>query len=238
VRHLRRDVIEPALAGTGVHVYVGGRTAGYVDLADAITDRLPRVILAVIAMSVVLLLLAFRSIVVPLKAAAMNVLSVAAAYGVVTAVFQWGWGTRLMGLDGDVPIVSFVPLMMFAILFGLSMDYEVFLLSRIRESWSSTGDARRSVVEGVAATGRIITAAALVMVFVFGSFILSADPIVKQFGVGMAAAVAIDATLVRCLLVPAILTLVGDRAWWLPGRIDRALPHLEIETRAARDHVI
>jgi putative drug exporter of the RND superfamily len=228
VQRIRREVA-PAIAGTGVRAYLGGKTAGLVDLADEISDRLPRVIAAVIALSVVLLLLAFRSIVVPLQAALMNLLSVTAAYGVLTAVFQWGWATELVGLDGPVPIVSFVPLMMFAVLFGLSMDYEVFLLSRVQEHWRATRDARSAVVEGIAGTGRIITAAALIMVCVFGSFVLDASPIVKQCGVGMALAVAIDATLVRCLAVPAGLVLAGRAAWWLPARLDRALPHLEIE---------
>jgi RND superfamily putative drug exporter len=229
VQRIRDDVIAPTVTGTGVDAYLGGKTAGFVDLADEISGRLPRVILTVIALSFVLLLLAFRSVVVPLKAAVMNLLSVGAAYGVVTAVFQNGWGERLVGLDQSVPIVSFVPLMMFAILFGLSMDYEVFLLSQVQEHFRSTGDSRRAVVQGLSTTGRIITAAALIMVCVFGSFVLSDNPTVKQFGVGMAVAVAVDATLVRCLLVPAILVLVGRASWWLPGWLDRALPHLEIE---------
>jgi RND superfamily putative drug exporter len=187
------------------------------------------VIGAVIALCVVLLMLAFRSIFVPLHAAVMNLLSVAAAYGVLTAVFQWGWGASLVGLDGAVPIVSFVPLMMFAVLFGLSMDYEVFLLHRIREHWQRSGNARSAVVEGISGTGRIITAAALIMICVFGSFVLDASPTVKQCGVGMAVAVAIDATLIRCLVVPASLVLAGRAAWWLPAGLDRALPRLGFE---------
>jgi RND superfamily putative drug exporter len=234
VERIRHDVIGPTLHGTGVSAYLGGKTAGFVDLADEISGRLPRVILTVIALSFVLLLIAFRSVVVPLKAAFMNLLSVGAAYGVVTAVFQNGWGERLVGLDQSVPIVSFVPLMMFAILFGLSMDYEVFLLSQVQERWRESGDARQAVVQGLATTGGIITAAALIMVCVFGSFVLSDNPTVKQFGLGMAVAVAIDATLVRCLLVPAILVLVGRASWWLPAWLDRALPHFEIE-RGPRD---
>jgi putative drug exporter of the RND superfamily len=229
VQRLRHDVIAPAIKGTGVHVYVGGKTASYVDLADEISSRLPRVILTVLALSFVLLLLAFRSIVVPLKAVVMNLLSVGAAYGVVTAVFQHGWGAGVIGLDEQVPIVSFVPLMMFAILFGLSMDYEVFLLSQVQDRWKALGDARAAVVDGLASTGRVITSAALIMVCVFGSFVLSDNPTVKQFGLGMAVAVAIDATLVRCLLVPSVLTLVGRASWWLPGWLDRRLPHVEID---------
>jgi putative drug exporter of the RND superfamily len=228
VKRIRRE-IAPALAGTDLHAYLGGRTAGYVDLAHQISHRLPRVIGAVIALSVVLLMLAFRSVFVPLQAAVMNLLSVAAAYGLLTAVFQWGWGASLVGLDGPVPIVSFVPLMMFAVLFGLSMDYEVFLLSRVQERWRLSGDARSAVIEGISGTGRIITAAALIMVCVFGSFVLDASPTVKQCGLGMAAAVAIDATLVRCLVVPAGLVLAGRAAWWLPAGVDRVLPRLGIE---------
>jgi RND superfamily putative drug exporter len=228
VERIRRE-IAPAIAGTDLRAYLGGRTAGYVDLANEIEDRLPRVIAAVILLSVVLLLLAFRSIFVPIQAAVMNLLSVAAAYGILTAMFQWGWGDWLVGLDGHVPIVSFVPLMMFAVLFGLSMDYEVFLLSRVEERWRASGDARSAVVEGISSTGRIITAAALIMVCVFASFILDPSPIVKQCGVGMAVAVAVDATLVRCLVVPAGLVLAGRAAWWLPSGLDRLLPRLGIE---------
>jgi RND superfamily putative drug exporter len=228
VQRIRRE-IAPAVDGIELEAYLGGRTAGYVDLAHLITHRLPRVIGAVIALCVVLLMLAFRSIFVPLQAAVMNLLSVAAAYGVLTAVFQWGWGASLVGLDGSVPIVSFVPLMMFAVLFGLSMDYEVFLLSRIQERWRLSGNARSAVVEGISGTGRIITAAALIMICVFGSFVLDASPTVKQCGVGMAVAVAIDATLIRCLVVPASLVLAGRAAWWLPGGLDRALPRLGVE---------
>jgi len=228
VKRIRRE-IAPAVAGTDLNAYLGGRTAGYVDLAHQISHRLPRVIAAVIALCVVLLMLAFRSVFVPLQAAVMNLLSVAAAYGVLTAVFQWGWGASLVGLDGPVPIVSFVPLMMFAVLFGLSMDYEVFLISRIQERWRLSGNARSAVVEGISRTGRIITAAALIMICVFGSFVLDDSPTVKQCGVGMAVAVAIDATLVRCLVVPASLVLAGRAAWWLPAGLDRALPRLGIE---------
>src|SRR4051795_3932557 len=228
VKRIRRE-IAPAVAGIDLNAYLGGRTAGYVDLADQSPPRPPRVIAAVIALCVVLLMLAFRSVFVPLQAAVMNLLSVAAAYGVLTAVFQWGWGASLVGLDGSVPIVSFVPLMMFAVLFGLSMDYEVFLLSRIQERWRLSGNARSAVVEGISGTGRIITAAALIMVCVFGSFVFDASPTVKQCGVGMAVAVAIDATLIRCLVVPASLLLAGRAAWWLPAGIERALPRLGIE---------
>src|SRR4051794_21113853 len=228
VKRIRRE-IAPAVAGIELEAYLGGRTAGYVDLAHQISHRLPRVIAAVIALCVLLLMLAFRSIFVPVQAAVMNLLSVAAAYGVLTAVFQWGWGASLVGLDGAVPIVSFVPLMMFAVLFGLSMDYEVFLLSRIQERWRRSGDARSAVVEGISGTGRIITAAALIMICVFGSFVLDPSPTVKQCGVGMAVAVAIDATLLRCLPLPATPLLPRRAPWWLPPGLDPAPPPPGIE---------
>ena len=170
----------------------------------------------VVALSFLVLLVAFRSLLVPIKAAAMNLLSVAAAYGVVTAVFQLGWGSSLIGLDHSIPIVSFVPLLMFAILFGLSMDYEVFLLTQMREHYTKTGDERQAVIEGLANTGRVITSAAAIMVCVFTSFVLNGDPVVKEFGIGLAVAIAIDSTIVRCLLVPAVMVLLGERAWWLP----------------------
>jgi RND superfamily putative drug exporter len=226
VRRLRDDVIPP----TGVDAQVGGQTAAGVDLAAKISDRLPQVILTVIALSFLLLMLAFRSILLPIKAAVMNLLSIGAAYGVVTLVFQEGWANSLIGLGGEhIPIVSFVPLMMFAILFGLSMDYEVFLLSACHEHWETLKDARRAVVDGIASTGRVITSAALIMVSVFAAFVGNPDPTVKQFGLGMAVAVAVDATVVRCLLVPAVMVLMGKKAWWLPGWLDRVLPHVSVE---------
>jgi putative drug exporter of the RND superfamily len=229
VEDLRGTTIPQALRGTGAHSYVGGQTAGYIDLATQISDKLPLMIAIVVALSFVVLLVAFRSLLVPLKAAAMNLISVAAAYGVVTAVFQLGWGSSLIGLDHAIPIVSFVPLLMFAILFGLSMDYEVFLLTQMREHFREYGDEKRAVVEGLANTGRVITSAAAIMVCVFTSFVLSGDPVVKEFGVGLAVAIAIDSTLVRCLLVPAVMVLLGRRAWWLPGWLERLIPHVSIE---------
>jgi putative drug exporter of the RND superfamily len=229
VEDLRGTVIPEAVSGTGAHSYVGGQTAGYIDLATQISDKLPLMIAIVVALSFVVLLVAFRSLLVPLKAAAMNLISVAAAYGVVTAVFQLGWGASLIGLDHAIPIVSFVPLLMFAILFGLSMDYEVFLLTQMREHFREYGDEKRAVVEGLANTGRVITSAAAIMVCVFTSFVLSGDPVVKEFGVGLAVAIAIDSTLVRCLLVPAVMVLLGRRAWWLPRWLDRLIPHVSIE---------
>ncbi len=229
VEDLRDTTIPGALQGTDATAYVGGQTAGYIDLATQIADKLPLMIAIVVGLSFIVLLLAFRSLLVPLKAAAMNLLSVAAAYGIVTAVFQLGWGASLIGLDHSIPIVSFVPLLMFAILFGLSMDYEVFLLTQMREHYKQSGDARKAVIEGLANTGRVITSAAAIMVCVFTSFVLNGNPLVKEFGVGLAVAIAIDATLVRCLLVPAIMVLLGKRAWWLPRWLDRLVPHVSIE---------
>ena len=229
VENLRDTVIPGALKGTATQSYVGGQTAGYIDLADQIAEKLPLMIAIVVALSFLVLLVAFRSLLVPIKAAAMNLISVAAAYGVVTAVFQLGWGSSLIGLDHSIPIVSFVPLLMFAILFGLSMDYEVFLLTQMREHFKQHGDERRAVVEGLANTGRVITSAAAIMVCVFTSFVLNGDPVVKEFGVGLAVAIAIDSTLVRCLLVPAVMVLLGKRAWWLPGWLERVIPKISIE---------
>ena len=229
VEDLRETTIPNAVKGTDGAAYVGGQTAGYIDLATEIADKLPLMIGIVVALSFIVLLLAFRSLLVPVKAAAMNLLSVAAAYGVVTAVFQLGWGASLIGLDHSIPIVSFVPLLMFAILFGLSMDYEVFLLTQMREHYRQNEDEKEAVIEGLANTGRVITSAAAIMVCVFTSFVLNGNPIVKEFGVGLAVAIAIDSTLVRCLLVPAVMVLLGRRAWWMPRWMDRIIPHISIE---------
>jgi RND superfamily putative drug exporter len=229
VEGLRDTTIPAALRGTGAAAYVGGQTAGYIDLATQIADKLPLMIAIVVGLSFIVLLLAFRSLLVPVKAAAMNLLSVAAAYGVVTAVFQLGWGASLIGLDHSIPIVSFVPLLMFAILFGLSMDYEVFLLTQMREHYRQNEDEKEAVIEGLANTGRVITSAAAIMDCVFTSFVLNGNPIVKEFGVGLAVAIAIDSTLVRCLLVPAVMVLLGRWAWWMPRWLDRFVPHISIE---------
>jgi RND superfamily putative drug exporter len=229
VEDLRDDVIPGALEGTKAQSFVGGQTAGYIDLANQISNKLPLMIAVVVGLSFLVLLMAFRSILVPIKAAAMNLISVAASYGVVTAVFQLGWGSSLIGLDHPIPIVSFVPLLMFAILFGLSMDYEVFLMTQMKEHYVEYGDERRAVVEGLANTGRVITSAAGIMVCVFASFVLSGDPVVKEFGVGLAVAIAIDSTVVRCLLVPAVMELMGKWAWWMPSWLDRFVPRISIE---------
>jgi putative drug exporter of the RND superfamily len=229
VQRLRSSVIPSAERGTDMRADVGGSTAGYVDLASQISSKLPLQILVVIALSFVLLILAFRTVVIPPQAAIMNLLSIGASYGVLTAVFQYGWLSGALGLSGPVPIVSYVPLFMFAILFGLSMDYEVFLVSQIEEHVHAGEDNRSSVVSGLVTSARVITAAALIMVFVFGSFVLNGDPTIKQFGVGLAVAVALDATVVRCLLVPALMLLMGRINWWMPRWLDRVVPHLSIE---------
>jgi putative drug exporter of the RND superfamily len=233
VHHLRDDVIPAALAGVpGAEVHVGGQAAVFIDMSDHIAERLPLFIGAVIVLSVVLLAMVFRSIAVPIKAAVMNLLSIGAAYGVIVAVFQWGWMKGLVGVEEVVPIVSFMPMMLFAVLFGLSMDYEVFLLSRVREEWLHRGDNDAAVVEGIAATARVITSAALIMISVFAAFVLGDDPLIKMFGLGLATAVFIDATVVRIVLVPATMKLLGRWNWWLPGWLDRLLPNLDVEGTA------
>jgi putative drug exporter of the RND superfamily len=210
-------------------VEVTGATPMFSDIADLLASRLWLVVGFVVGVSVLLLGMMFRSVVVPVKAALMNLLSIGAAYGVVTAVFQWGWGAELIGLDHSLPVSSWLPILLFAVLFGLSMDYEVFLLSRIREDWLDTGDASGSVVRGLSATGRVISAAAAIMVAVFLGFATEVDVVVKQLGVGMAVAITLDATLVRLVLVPATMTLLGRWNWWMPSWLDRALPTIRPE---------
>ena len=229
VSTLRSSVIPAADKGTNMTAYIGGTTAGYADLASVIASKLLLQILVVIALSFVLLLLAFRTVVVPVQAAVMNLLSIGAAYGVLTALFQWGWLHGLIGLDGAVPVVSYVPLFMFAVLFGLSMDYEVFLVSQIKEHVDQGQDYARSVTSGLVTSAVVITAAASIMVFVFGGFVLNGDPTVKQFGIGLAVAVILDATIVRCLLVPARMVMLGKHAWYLPRWLGRILPRISIE---------
>jgi RND superfamily putative drug exporter len=201
----------------------------FADISAMLAERLPRVIAFVVGVSVLLLAAVFRSVLVPLKAAVMNLLSIGAAYGVLTAVFQWGWGVHLFGMDRAVPVSSWVPILIFAILFGLSMDYEVFLLSRIREHWLATGDARGSVIEGLAGTGRVITSAAAIMVAVFLGFATEVDVVVKMLGLGMAVAVFLDATLVRMVLVPATMAMLGRLNWWIPAWLDRLLPAIAVD---------
>jgi RND superfamily putative drug exporter len=226
---LRESVIPAATSGTGLDVNVGGQTAMMSDLADRIGERLIPFILAVVALSFLLLMLVFRSVMVPLKAAIMNMLSIGAAYGVIVAVFQWGCGKSLIGIDSTVPVNPFVPMIMFAILFGLSMDYEVFLLSRVREEYQRTGDSHQSVVDGLASTARVITSAALIMISVFLAFVATDNVTIKMFGLGLATAVLIDATLVRMVLVPATMSLLGGANWWVPRWLDRILPHMDLE---------
>ncbi|MEM9039899.1 MAG: MMPL family transporter [Actinomycetota bacterium] len=223
------DANESAASESTVSAHVGGQTATFGDVADRVGDRLLLFISAVVALSFLLLTVVFRSVLVAAKAALLNLLSIGAAYGVLVAVFQWGWGMSLFGLESTVPIVSFIPMFMFAVLFGLSMDYEVFLLSRVREEYRATGDNGRSVIHGIAVTARVITSAALIMISVFGGFVLGEDPILKMMGLGLATAILVDATIVRLVLVPATMTLLGDRNWWLPGWLDRILPHVDVD---------
>lgn len=232
VDHLRTGVLPPVVKGTGARVYVGGITAGYIDLGQRIQDRLPLFIGAVVTVSFLLLMMVFRSVLVPLKAAVMNLLSIGASFGVIVAVFQWGWLKNVVGLSETTPIVAYVPMMMFAILFGLSMDYEVFLLSRVKEEHDRTGDNGLAVADGLAATARVITAAAAIMVAVFLTFVFQTEVTAKLIGLGLASAILIDATLVRMVLVPATMELLGEANWWLPRWLDRRLPHISVEGTA------
>jgi RND superfamily putative drug exporter len=227
-KELVNDVRDDVIPATGVEAHVGGSTAQLLDLADRIGQRLPLIIAVVVGLSMLLLLIAFRSVIAPLQAAVVNLLSVGAAYGIVTAVFQEGHGATLIGLDGGIPIVSYVPMMMFAILFGLAMDYQVFLLSRVREEIDAGRSARDAVVEGLAATGKVIASAAAIMVAVFASFILNGDPTIKEFGVGLSSAILIAGSMV-CVLLAGVMLLMGKRTWWLPRKLDRFLPDLNIE---------
>jgi len=222
---LRNEVIP----STGVEAKVGGFTAATVDFADVIARRMPLLFVGVLSLSFLLLMAVFRSLLVPIKAVIMNLLSIGAAYGVIVAIFQWGWGMGLIGVDKAGPIESWAPMMLFAIVFGLSMDYEVFLLSRVREEYLRSGDNAGAVADGLTATARVITAAALIMVCVFAAFVLGYDRQLKLFGLGLALAVFIDATIVRMVLVPATMELLGDRNWWIPRWIDRVLPRIDVE---------
>jgi putative drug exporter of the RND superfamily len=224
--HALRDTVIPS---TGVAAQVTGFTAGSVDFSDYLAKRLPFLIGIVLLLSFLLLMAVFRSVLVPVKAVLMNLLSVGAAYGVIVAVFQWGWGAELIGVGKPGPIEAWAPMFLFAIVFGLSMDYEVFLLSRIKEEFNRTGDNTSAVADGVAATARVITAAALIMVCVFGAFVLGDDRQLKLFGLGMAVAVFLDATIVRMILVPATMELLGARNWWMPAWLDRLLPKINVE---------
>jgi putative drug exporter of the RND superfamily len=230
VINLREEVIPNALEGSDTRVLVGGLTASVIDFADVNGDRLPLLIAVVIAVSFLLLVVVFKSILVPVKAAIMNLLSIGAAYGVVVAIFQWGWGKNLIGVEQTAPIEAWVPMMLFTILFGLSMDYEIFLLSRVREEYVRTKDNALAVANGLAATARVITAAAAIMVTVFLSFVIGFDErSIKLFGMGLAVAIFVDATIVRLVLVPATMELLGDANWWIPKWLDRIVPKISIE---------
>jgi RND superfamily putative drug exporter len=229
VNHIRHDVVPAVTQGTGVRAMVTGETAAAVDSSSHLSKRLPDVIVGVVILSFLLLMAVFRSVAVPVKAAIMNLLSVGAAYGVIVAVFQWGWLGSVVGIGKTGPIDPWVPLMMFTILFGLSMDYEVFLLSRVREEWVRTGDNATAVADGLASTARVITAAAAIMVCVFGSFVLGDIRVLKLFGLGLATAVFVDATLVRMVLVPSTMEVLGNANWWLPRWLDRVVPAISIE---------
>ncbi|MFI8875772.1 MMPL family transporter [Streptomyces sp. NPDC055243] len=230
IARLRTDVLPTAIGHGPARAHVGGAAASLSDVGQRTSQRLPVFVAAVLAMSFLLLMLVFRSILVPLKAVLLNLLSIGAACGIMVAVFQWGWGGALIGLESTVPIVSFIPMFLFAILFGLSMDYEVFLLSRVREEYLRTGDNGTAIVEGISRTARIITSAALIMVAVFLSFAVAEDPSTKMFGLGLATAIFIDATVVRMVLVPATMTLLGRTNWWLPKWLDRMLPRGPVGT--------
>ena len=232
VHRIRGEVVPQTLAVTGPDPLVAGQVAFNIDISDYLAGRIPIFFAAVLGASFLLLMAVFRSLVVPLKAVIMNMLSIGAAYGVVVAVFQWGWLGDITGVE-PAPIEPFIPMMLFAILFGLSMDYEVFLLSRMKEEYERTGDAVNSVADGLAATARVITAAAAIMVVVFGSFVLEDNRPVKLFGLGLATAIAIDATLVRMLIVPSTMELLGARNWWLPRWLDRIIPNLRVEGELA-----
>ena len=229
VHQLRDDV----LPKSHVTSYVTGTTAGTVDFSERITSRIIWLILVVVAIAFILLTVAFRSVVIAAKAAVLNLLSIGASYGVIVAIFEWGWGASLIGLHTTLPIPAYVPMLMFAIVFGLSMDYEVFLLSRVHEAWVATRDAHRSVAIGIGGTARVITTAAAIMVVVFASFVLDTDPTVKMLAIGMAFAVLIDASLVRMILVPSVMALLGEHAWWMPGWLEPVVPHLQLEGSAA-----
>ena len=235
---VRNQVIPAASRGTGLKVLVGGQTAIFDDFSSVLSRKLPLFFAVVVVLSFLLLMAVFRSLLIPLIAAAMNLLSAAAAFGVVTAIFQNGVGASLVGLDKTGPIEAFVPVIMFAILFGLSMDYEVFLVSRIYEEWQRRRDNREAVAHGLAATGRTITAAATIMVLVFGAFVLGGERVIKEFGIGLASAVLLDALIVRSVLVPGLMLLLGPKNWALPGWLDRRLPHFNVEGKSARESVL
>jgi RND superfamily putative drug exporter len=235
LHQLRDRVVPQASAGSDVKVLIGGQTAIFEDFSHVLSSKLPLFIGVVVLLSFLLLTAVFRSLLIPAMAAGMNLLTAGASFGVITAVFQWGWGASLLGIDKTGPIEAFVPVMMFAIVFGLSMDYQVFLVSRIYEEWHRRGDNREAVTHGLAATGKTITAAAAIMVLVFGAFILGGERVIELFGLGLAVAVLLDALVVRSVLVPGLMLLAGKANWWLPRSLDRVLPRLNVEGSVPHD---
>jgi RND superfamily putative drug exporter len=232
VYHLRDDTIPQAVGHSGVNVLVGGDTAIFVDFAKVLSAKLPLFIALVVLLSFILLSIVFRSLVIPLTGAAMNLLSIGAAFGILVAVFQWGYAGSLIGVDQTVPIESFLPVMLFAIVFGLSMDYQVFLVSRMHEEYLKSGDNRVAVRNGLAATGKTVTAAALIMILVFGSFILGGQLVIKEFGIGLAGGILVDAVFIRMAVVPSVMMMLGKWNWWFPSWLDRALPKVAVESES------
>jgi RND superfamily putative drug exporter len=233
LHRLRTDVIPAAESGSGIHVLVGGATAGVDDFSAVLASKLALFIAVVVVVAFLLLMLVFRSLLIPAVASVMNLLSVAAALGIMNAVFEWGWGHSLLGISRTGPVEVFIPVIMFSVLFGLSMDYEVFLVSRMQEEWVVSHDNRLAVTKGQTETGRVITAAALIMILVFLSFLLGGNIIIQQFGIGLAGAIIIDAFIVRTILVPSLMHMSGNANWWIPTWLDRVLPHVNIEVREA-----
>jgi RND superfamily putative drug exporter len=237
LHELRNHIVPTTEAGSGLHVLVGGATAGQDDFASVLSSKLALFIAVVVIVAFLLLMLVFRSLLIPAVASVMNLLSVGAALGIMNAVFEWGWGLSILGITRTGPVEVFIPVIMFSVLFGLSMDYEVFLVSRMMEEWSLTHDNRRAVTRGQTETGRVITAAALIMILVFLSFLLGGSIVIEQFGIGLAGAIIIDAFVVRTVLVPSLMHLIGRANWWLPGWLDRALPHVNVEVADAPNPV-
>ena len=235
VKHLRNDVLPSLYQGTSDHVYVYGQTAIYVDFAKVLSSKMPLFIGAVVGLSFLLLLIAFRSLVVPLTAAAMNLLAVGASFGLVVMIFQWGWGSDALGIGKGGPIEAWAPVLFFAILFGLSMDYQVFLVSRMHEEWVHTHDNRRAITVGQAETGGIITAAAFIMITVFAGFIIDPNRVVKLLGIGLASAVFLDAFVLRTVLVPSLMHLFGKSNWFFPKALEKVTPHVSIDAEDAAE---
>jgi putative drug exporter of the RND superfamily len=239
VNHLRSDTIPQAVGNSGLTILVGGTTAIYIDFANVLAAKLPLFIGLVVLLSFLLLMTVFRSFVIPLTAAAMNLLSIGCAFGILVAVFEWGYGGRIINITGTSPIEAFLPVMLFAILFGLSMDYQVFLVSRMHEEYiKSGGDNRVAVRNGLAATGKTITAAAVIMILVFGAFILGGERVIKEFGVGLAAGILVDAVLIRMCVVPSLMMMFGDANWWFPRWLDRLLPKLSVDADDLAVHAV